>query len=145
MKVLITRVDKSIEMPSYAKEGDAAFDLRAAEDVEIKSGHRAVVKTGLKMAIPKGHVGLIWDRSGLASKHGMTVLAGVIDSSYRGEVGVVLKNLGEESFKVEKNMRIAQMLIQPVVSANIEETEELDITDRGEGGWGSTGLKENKS
>jgi dUTP pyrophosphatase len=83
---------------------------------------------------------LIWDKSGLAAKNGLHVFAGVIDSSYRGEIGVVLKNFGEEDFKVEKNSKIAQMLIQPVVSANITEHDSLEDTERGEGGFGSTGL-----
>jgi len=139
MKMQIQRVTKEVDMPSYAHDGDAAFDLRAAEEGVLKPGEKKVFKTGLKMAIPLGHVGLIWDRSGLAAKNGVHVLAGVVDSGYRGEVGVVLKNLGEEDIEVTLNMRIAQMLIQPVVSANLEETEDLEATARGEGGFGSTG------
>ena len=92
------------------------------------------------MAIPVGNVGLIWDRSGLASKNSIHALAGVVDSCYRGEIGIVLINLGKEDFKVEKGMRIAQMLIQPVVNANILEEGELDGTKRGDGGFGSTGV-----
>lgn len=138
MKLKIQRIS-DVEMPFYANIGDAAFDLRAAEEHVLKPGQKIIVKTGLKMAIPAGHVGLIWDRSGLAAKNGVHVLAGVVDSGYRGEVGVVLKNLGEEDIEIVKNMRIAQMLIQPVVSALIEETDSLDETERGEGGFGSTG------
>ena len=92
------------------------------------------------MAIPEGHVGLIWDRSGMAAKHGLHCLAGVVDSGYRGEIGVVMKHLGDEPFTVEKNMRIAQMLIQPVAAATIEEADSLEETDRGKDGFGSTGL-----
>jgi dUTP pyrophosphatase len=139
MKLQIQRTTKEVDMPSYSHDGDAAFDLRAAEEGVLKPGEKKVFKTGLKMAIPSGHVGLIWDRSGLAAKNGVHVLAGVVDSGYRGEVGVVLKNLGEEDIEITLNMRIAQMLIQPVVSANLEETENLDDTERGEGGFGSTG------
>jgi dUTP pyrophosphatase len=139
MKLQIQRTTKEVDMPSYACDGDAAFDLRSAEEGALKPGEKKVFKTGLKMAIPPGHVGLIWDRSGLAAKNGIHVLAGVVDSGYRGEVGVVLKNLGEEDVEITLNMRIAQMLIQPVVSANLEETEELEETARGEGGFGSTG------
>ena len=140
MKLKIQRI-ADVEMPSYAKEGDAAFDLRAAEETLLKPGQKAIVKTGLKMAIPENHVGLVWDRSGLAAKNGIHVLAGVVDSGYRGEIMVVLKNLGEADVEIIKNMRIAQMLIQPVVSAQIEEAESLDETERGGGGFGSTGTQ----
>jgi len=138
MKLAIQRIS-DVEMPFYAHEGDAAFDLRAAEEHVLEPGKKLIVKTGLKMAIPEGHVGLIWDRSGLAAKNGVHVLAGVVDSGYRGEVGVVLKNLGEANVEITKNMRIAQMLIQPVVTAEIEESENLEETKRGDGGFGSTG------
>src|SRR3989344_1618312 len=108
MKVKIQRIS-DVDMVSYAKEGDAAFDLRSAEEGVIAPGEKKVIKTGLKMAIPQGHVGLVWDRSGLAAKHALHVLAGVIDSGYRGEVGVVLKNLGDAPVEITRNMRIAQM------------------------------------
>lgn len=139
VRVLIKRINKDIEIPKYAKQGDAAFDLRACASRVIKAGEKELIKTGLHVAIPQGYAGLIWDRSGLAVKHDLHCLAGVIDSGYRGELGVVLKNLGKEDFLVGKGMRIAQMLIQPVVSAKLHEVEELDDTDRGEGGFGSTG------
>ncbi|MBI5398614.1 dUTP diphosphatase [Candidatus Woesearchaeota archaeon] len=136
----IKRLDKEIAAPNYAKDGDAAFDLRSTHDVLIKAGEKTLVKTGLCVAIPKGYVGLIWDRSGLAAKNGLTCLGGVIDAGYRGEIGVVLCNLGTEDFKVERSMRIAQMLIQPVHQATIEEVEELEETQRGSTGFGSSGL-----
>ncbi len=138
MKVQVQRVS-DVDMLSYAKPGDAAFDLRSAEEGILAPNEKRVFKTGIKMAIPSNHVGLIWDRSGLAAKHGLHCLAGVIDSGYRGEIGVVLKNLGHEPIEITKNMRIAQMLIQPVVSAILEEVNELDETERGEGGFGSSG------
>ena len=138
MKVKIQRIS-DVDMVSYAKEGDAAFDLRSAEEGVIAPGEKKVIKTGLKMAIPQGHVGLVWDRSGLAAKHALHVLAGVIDSGYRGEVGVVLKNLGDAPVEITKNMRIAQMLIQPVVRAHLEEVDQLDETERGDTGFGSSG------
>ena len=141
MDVKIQRINKEIELPKYAHVNDAAMDLRSNEELIINSMERKIVQTGIKMAIPEGHVGLIWDRSGLAAKHSIHTLAGVVDAGYRGEVGVVMKNLGNESFKVEKGMRIAQMLIQPVITANIIEVEDLEDTSRGEGGFGSTGVK----
>jgi dUTP pyrophosphatase len=144
VKVFIKRLDKGIDIPTYANKGDAAFDLRSSESALLKAGEQRNFKTGVQVAIPEGYAGLVWDRSGLASKHGLHCLAGVIDSGYRGEISIVLKNLGKDDFLVGKNMRIAQMLIQPVVSAKIEEVEELDETERGEGGFGSTGLEEFK-
>ncbi|MCK4521008.1 MAG: dUTP diphosphatase [Nanoarchaeota archaeon] len=140
MEIKIQRLDKNIELPGYSHEGDAALDLKSAEDYALKPMEQKIFKTGIKMAIPVGNVGLIWDRSGLASKNSIHALAGVVDSCYRGEIGIVLINLGKEDFKVEKGMRIAQMLIQPVVNANILEEDELDGTKRGDGGFGSTGV-----
>jgi len=127
-------------MPHYIHEHDAAFDLRSAVNETLKPAEKKIIKTGIKMAIPEGYAGLIWDRSGLAAKHSLHVLAGVVDSEYRGEVGVVMINLGKDVFEVEKNMRVAQMLIQPVVHPEIEEAD-LDKTAREEGGFGSTGLR----
>jgi len=140
LQLKIKKLAEGLELPAYAHADDAAFDLRASEDAEIPAGEKKLVGTGLAMAIPKGHAGLIWDRSGLAAKHSMHVLAGVVDSGYRGEVKVVLFNLGKESFFVEKGMRIAQMLIQAISCPEIVEGE-LDSTERAEGGFGSTGVK----
>ena len=138
--VRIHRLDKTVEMPKYAKKGDAAFDLRSAEEKTVKAGHKELVKTGLRIAVPEGYCGLIWDRSGLAAKNGIHCLAGVLDSGYREEVVVVLHNLGKDDFLIEKNMRMAQMLIQPVETAAIKEVEELEETER-KGGLGHTGLR----
>ncbi len=141
VEVKIHMTDKTVDAPKYAKENDAAFDIRSSEEKVFRPGEKLIVKTGMRMAIPEGHVGLIWDRSGLAAKHSIHCLAGVIDAGYRGEVGVVMKNLGTEEFLIEKNMRIAQMLIQPVATAKLTEVDSLDDTDRSSGGFGSTGLK----
>ncbi len=126
-------------LPCYAHRGDAGLDLYAVDAMGIGPGEQVMVPTGISMAIPEGYAGLVWDRSGLAAKHGLTVLAGVIDATYRGEIKVVIINLGKQPFHVEKGMRIAQMLIQPIALAEIKELEELDSTKRGEGGFGSTG------
>ena len=139
MKVKILKEDPEVKSPNYANPGDAGMDFYSAESVVIKVNERKVVKTGIKMAIPEGYVGLIWDKSGLAAKKGVKTMAGVIDAGYRGEVGVVLHNLGQEDFEIEKNMKIAQMLIQPIHSPDVEEVNDLDETQRGEGGFGSTG------
>jgi dUTP pyrophosphatase len=130
-----------VEPPCYAHAGDAGFDLRAGCELVIPAGGRVMAPTGIRMAIPPGYVGLVWDRSGLAAKHGIHCLAGVIDSGYRGEVKVVMQNLGSEPFTLERGMRIAQMLIQPVAKAELVRVDNLEDSSRGEGGFGSTGLQ----
>ena len=139
IKIQLQKIKENAIVPHYVHDGDAGVDLYATENYVLKPGERALVSTGIAFAIPKGYVGLIWDRSGLAAKNSMHVLAGVVDSGYRGEVKVVLINLGNEDFSVTKGMRIAQMLIQPVISADIEEVDSLDETSRNQGGFGSTG------
>jgi dUTP pyrophosphatase len=128
-------------IPKYAKEGDAAFDLYSIEDHLLKPMDKVIIKTGISMEIPQGHFGNIRDRSGLAAKHGLHTLAGVVDSGYRGEVGVVMTNLGKENCEIKKGDRIAQMLIQKFESVEIEEVLELSESVRGEGGFGSSGIK----
>jgi dUTP pyrophosphatase len=130
-----------VHLPKYAHDGDAGLDIYSAADDILMPGEKKLIPAGFKIAIPKGYVGLIWDRSGMAVKHSIHTLAGVIDSGYRGEVSIVLKNLGSDEFKIEKNMRIAQMLIQPIVAASLKEVSSLDVTSRNEGGFGSTGSK----
>jgi dUTP pyrophosphatase len=126
-------------LPEYASPGAAGADLRASEALEIPPGGRAAVSTGLRLAIPSGFVGLVWPRSGLAVRHGVDTLAGVVDSDYRGEVRVVLQNHGREPFRVAPGDRIAQLLVQPVVRAAFAHGQGLADTERGEGGFGSTG------
>ena len=141
LKVKIQKIDPEIKIPSYAHAGDAGMDLYAAKDTIIKQGERKVVATGIKMEIPAGHVGLIWDKSGLASMNGLKIMGGVIDSTYRGEVGVVIINLGDQEYRVEKNTKIAQMLVQRIENVEIEEVNNLENSSRGEGGFGSSGIK----
>ena len=126
-------------LPEYASEGAAGADLRASESVEIPPGGRAAVPTGLRLQLPPGHVGLVWPRSGLAIRHGLDTLAGVIDSDYRGEVRVVLVNHGNEPFRVAPGDRVAQLLLQRVDRAAFTAAVEIDDTGRGAGGFGSTG------
>ncbi|MEK6922827.1 MAG: dUTP diphosphatase [Nanoarchaeota archaeon] len=139
-KVRIQKLDQEINLPSYIHKDDAAFDLRSAEELIINPQEKATVKTGIKIALPKNHVGLIWDRSGLAHNHGITVLGGVLDAGYREEIKVILVNLSNQPFKISKNDRIAQMIIQPYIKAQIEEVNKLEETDR-KGGLGHTGIK----
>jgi dUTP pyrophosphatase len=126
-------------LPAYGTAAAAGADLCASEAVVLEPGARAAVATALRVAIPPGHVGLVWPRSGLAVRHGIDTLAGVIDSDYRGEVRVVLVNHGTEPFRVDAGDRIAQLLVQPVERAVFVGVASLGETLRGEGGFGSTG------
>ncbi|EFL88232.1 dUTP diphosphatase [Ahrensia sp. R2A130] len=132
---------EGLELPAYETAGSAGFDLKAAEDLTIEPGERALVATGLAMALPSGHEGQVRPRSGLAVKHGITVLnsPGTVDEDYRGEVKVPLINHGHEAFVITRGMRIAQMVVAPVVQVDVAEVDELDDTSRGSGGFGSTG------
>ena len=126
-------------LPEYSSAGAAGADLRASEALEIPPGGRAAVATGVHLAIPPGRVGLVWPRSGLAVRHGIDTLAGVIDCDYRGEVRVVLVNHGREIFRIAAGDRIAQLLVQPVERADFVPMDGLADTERGAGGFGSTG------
>ncbi len=142
MKVLFRKIDPAARLPAYAHPGDAGMDLFSVEEVSLPPGGRALVHTGLVMQLPPDAEAQVRPRSGLALKHGVTVLntPGTIDAGYRGEVGVILINHGNTDFLVEKGMKIAQMVVAPVVRATIEETSVTDETDRGTGGFGSTGM-----
>ena len=126
-------------LPAYASPDAAGADLRASEAVEILPGDRHAVATGLRLQLPPGHVGLVWPRSGLAVRHGIDTLAGVIDSDYRGEVRVVLVNHGREAFRISPGDRVAQLLLQRIERAAFVTSDALAETERGEGGFGSTG------
>ena len=132
-------LDEAI-IPHYAHQGDAGMDIFSVEEDIIKAGERKNIRTGVKMELPEGLVGLVWDKSGLAMKNGLKTMAGVIDACYRGEIGIVLANLSHQDYKIEKGQKIAQMLIQKVERAEIEDTQELSETKRGDGCFGSTGL-----
>ena len=126
-------------IPKYAHEGDAGMDIFSNEEYTLKAGERKVFKTGISSSFPEGHVALVWDRSGNAAKRGIKTMAGVIDSGYRGEWGIVMLNTSGEDLEVKKGDKIAQVLLQPIIHADIEEVEDLDETKRGENGFGSTG------
>jgi len=136
------RLSAAARPPAQAHEGDAGYDLHAAEAVTIEPGARASVGTGIAVAIPDGQAGLVVPRSGLAARHGISVVnaPGLIDSGYRGEIRVLLLNTdGAEPFAVEPGDRIAQLVLVRVETAAVEEVAELDETARGTGGFGSTG------
>jgi len=141
MKIKIKRIDKEIELPRYSRKGDAALDIRSAEDCTIKPLERKIVKSGVALELPEGYAGLVWDRGGIAAKHGIHTMAGVLDSNYRGELMIVLKNLSEKDFEIKKGDRIAQLLIQPVIKADVEEVDELSESNRGDKGFSSSGIK----
>lgn len=141
MTLRIKKLHPEATLPKYALPNDAGMDIFSNETTVINSGERKLISTGISMAIPAGFVGLVWDKSGIASKHGIKTMAGVIDSGYRGEVKILVHNLSDSSFQVEKGSKIAQLLIQPVHQLEIKEVEELDSTERGADGFGSTGNK----
>ncbi len=141
MRVQIKKLHPDAIVPKYQTAGAAGVDLCSVEDVTIGEGDKALVATGLSMAIPQGWEGQVRPRSGLAAKSALTVLntPGTIDSDYRGEVKVILINHGHGVFHVRKGDRIAQMVFTPVAQADFAEVEDLESTDRGAGGFGSTG------
>ena len=139
MELRVKRIRPEAKLPVYSHPGDAGLDLFSVVDRELGPGEVFAVPTGLQVAIPAGHVGLVWDKSGISLQK-VHRLAGVVDSGYRGEVQVVMINLGAAPFAIRKGMKIAQMLVQPVAAVEVVEAESLDDTPRGQGGFGSTGL-----
>jgi len=139
MIIKIKKLHQEAVMPKYAHFDDAGFDLFAIEDTLVKVKERIPVKTGIAMEIPTGYVGLIWDKSGLSVKEGIKTIAGVIDSTYRGEILVAVTNLSDKDYKFEKGHKVAQMIIQKKETVEFEEVTELAETKRGHGRLGSTG------
>jgi len=144
-KILIKRLSKNIPLPKYETEGSSGMDLAAnvSQLVEIQPRETAIIPTGIAVSLPKNYEIQIRPRSGLAAKNGISVLntPGTIDADYRGELKVILINLSEKIFKVEKGLRIAQMVLCPVTKAVLKEVDELEKTERGSDGFGSTGIK----
>lgn len=141
-EVLIRRLDDGLPLPERAHPGDAGFDLRSAIDVSMAPGERAIIPTGIAVAIPEGFAGLVQPRSGLAARHGIGVVnaPGLIDSGYRGEIKVIAINLDpSEPFKVTRGDKIAQLVIYPVPAVTFREVAELPRSERGESGFGSSG------
>ncbi len=139
MKLKIKKIHPHVKIPSYAHVGDAGFDLFVPEAVTIKPGERLSIPLGLALEIPDGHAGLLLDKSGLSHKHGLKSFGGVIDAGYRGEVHAGIMNLGTEPYTLQAGEKIIQMLIMPVVRVDIEEADNLSISDRGDGAFGSSG------
>ena len=143
MILRIKRLDMALPLPAYAHEGDAGMDLYAAVDVTLQPFERALVPTGIAVAIPKGYAGFVQPRSGLAIKRGLSLVntPGLIDSHYRGEIKVIAINLDATvAIHIARGEKVAQFVLQAVETAHLEEVDELDVTVRGEGGFGSTGV-----
>jgi len=143
MNLLFKRLDPTVPLPSYARVGDAAVDLASNVDLVVGPGERALVPTGLAVAIPEGHAGLVLPRSGRASREGLTLAnsPGLIDSGYRGELTCAVRNLDRErSVKIARGDRIAQLLIVPIAAVEPSWVEVLPPSERGEGGFGSSGV-----
>jgi len=141
MQLKIKKLNPDAVLPSYAREGDAGLDLCAVKALVIEPGKSALVPTGIAIELPSGTEAQVRPRSGLALKHGISVLntPGTVDEGYRGEVGVILINHGTAAFRVEPGMKIAQMVVSPRIQVTVEEVPELSDTQRGSGGFGSTG------
>ena len=140
MKLLVEKLNPEATLPSLSYKGDAGFNIFSTEKLVLNPGEKAAVKTGLKLAIPAGYAGFVWDKSGLAVKNHIKTMAGVIDSNYRGELLVVLTNLGKKPYRIEKGIKIAQLIIHKVETLEIKETVIADETERGKKGFGSSGL-----
>ncbi len=144
LEVTIQRLSPEARIPAYAHDGDAGVDLYSTVDKVLRPGERALIPTGLKLAIPHGYEGQVRPKSGLALKHGLTVLntPGTVDAPYRGEVGVILINLDPKTpYEVKKGEKVAQMVFNKVEYASFTEAKELAETTRGAGGFGSTGRR----
>ena len=140
----IQQLDPGLPVPKYAYHGDAGCDLYSAADIDLAPGQRALAPTGIAISIPEGYAGFVQPRSGLAAKHGIGIVnaPGLIDSKYRGEIKVILINTDkDEAFSIERGDKVAQLVIQPVVTANFRVVAELDDTVRGGGGFGSSGRR----
>ena len=140
MEIQVKRIAKDLPLPEYAYSGDAGFDLYANENVSLNSLERTTVASGLAIEVPEGYVGLIWDRSGLSTKHGIKTLGGVIDAGYRGEIRIGLVNAGTESYEIKRGDKIAQMIIQERQHAKFVEVDDLSETERGANKFGSSGF-----
>lgn len=143
MEIVVKLLDEDMPMPTYAHDGDAGADLRSSVDLILEPGERAMVPTGIALAIPEGFAGFVQPRSGLAAKHGIGVVnaPGLIDSGYRGEIKVILINLDKSrAFQISRDDKIAQLVIQKVETISFKSVDELPDTTRGDGGFGSTGI-----
>jgi dUTP pyrophosphatase len=141
VKIKVKKLREDALIPHYNHEGDAGMDLYAVENIILWPNEPVAVPTGLSIELPKGYVALVWDKSGLSLKEGIKTMAGVMDSNYRGEYKIVLLNTTNQYYYIDKGDKIAQILIQPIMNAEVEEVTELSETTRGSNGFGSTGMR----
>ena len=141
MHISLLKLDRELPTPCRVHPGDAGLDLHARSAAELAPGERATIPTGIAVAIPSNHAGLVLARSGLAARYGIGLVnsPGLIDAGYRGEIRVLLVNHGNERFEIARGDRIAQLVIVPVAMVDVDLVEHLDVTDRGSGGFGSSG------
>jgi len=144
VEIKVKKLHSDAIIPNYAHPGDAGMDIYSNEDIIIYPKERRAVKTGISIQLPEGYVALVWDKSGMAFNFGLTTLAGVMDSGYRGEYQITILNTTTSPYEVKKGQKIAQILIQPIEHAEVIETQELEDSSRGDGGFGSTGLTQGK-
>lgn len=140
MKIQIKKLHPEAKLPKFALKGDVGMDLYSVVDATMRPGERISCATGIAIKIPEGYAALIWDKSGVSHKFGIKTLGGVFDSNYIGEYLIGLVNLGQEDFKIEKGQKIAQVLFQKIETPEVEEVAELEETNRGAEGFGSTGI-----
>ncbi len=141
VKIKIKKLHPDAVIPHYAHEGDAGMDIYSVEDTVIPAGERKIIKTGIAMEYSPEYTTLIWDKSGMAANFGIKVMGGVFEHIYKGEYMIILLNTSKEDYQVKKGQKIAQVLVQPIVHAEVEEVDELENSSRGEGRFGSTGLE----
>lgn len=140
--LLVKKFFHDVSLPEYMMESDVGLDLRANENVTLRPLEQKAVRTGIAIQIPDGHVGLIRDRAGIVDKMNVHTAAGTFDPAYRGEVSVVLINFADDAVAIEKGMRIAQLIVIPVTKVKVKEVQKLEVTERYDKGFGSTGVKD---
>jgi len=143
IKLKVKKLHPDAVIPHYARVGDAGMDLYSVEEKLIKAGEKAIIKTGIAMEYPEGYCTLIWDKSGMAANFGIKVMGGVFEHIYRGEYMIILFNTSKEDYLVKKGQKIAQVIVQPIITVDVEEVHELSESVRGENRFGSTGLTKN--
>lgn len=139
IKIKVKKLSPDAKLPSYAHAGDAGLDVCSIEETILKPGERRTIKTGISCEMPKGYAFFVWDKSGLSSQHGIKIMAGLIDSGYRGEYQIVLLNTSKKSYKIRSGDKIAQLVLQRIEQAKMMEADKLKESSRGKGGFGSTG------
>lgn len=140
MQLQVQKLHPQAKLPSFAHDADAGMDMYCLEDVVVKANSRAQIKTGIALGIEKGYVGLVWDKSGLASKAGLTIIGGVVDAGYTGEILILMHNISDTDYKFTAGHKITQILIQKVEHPELVEVESLQESVRGAEGFGSTGI-----